>query len=109
MIVVARQLQILKDVEVLRYPRLDTLIMVEKAIAGAGEYPSKASLWKSLPKKVMYQTFCTILDYLEYSNKIALRDGKIVWIWDPEGVRRLLSRPELEWKPADRRKRHPIL
>ncbi len=97
-----KQVQRWED-EVLRYPRLDTVLMVEKAIAGAEEYPTKTQLWRSLPKKMMYQTFCTILDYLEHSNKIVVQDGRIIWIWDPEGVRKLLSNPKLRWK--DRKKK----
>lgn len=80
--------------EVLHYPRLDTVIMVEEAIKKAKEYPSKAELLRSLPKKVMYQTFLLILDYLEKSNKIFIdkNDGKIVWIWDSEGVKKFLKK-----------------
>ncbi len=82
--------------EVLHYPRLDTVLMVEEAIKRAKEYPTKAELLKHLPKKVMYPTFLLILDYLEKSSKIYIDkdDGRIVWIWDPEGVRKLLK-PDL--------------
>ena len=81
---------------ILRYPRLDTVLMVEEAIQKAKEYPTKAELLRSLPKKMMYQTFNTIIDYLEYSGKIYIdKDGAIVWIWDPEGVRKLLKNPKL--------------
>lgn len=68
--------------QVLHYPRLDTVLMVEDAIRGAKEYPGKMKLWRSLPKQTMYQTFLLILDYLEESNKILIcKDGKIVWIF----------------------------
>jgi hypothetical protein len=79
--------------KVLRYPRLDTVIMVEKFVRRhSGEY-TKKQLWERLPRKMMYQTFSTIVDYLEYSNKIIKdRDGKLVWTWDPEKVRELLGR-----------------
>ncbi len=78
--------------KVLHYPRLDTVLMVEKAIREHGEYPTKKELWQSLPKKVMYQTFNLILDYLEESNKILIdKDGAIVWIWNPELVKRLVE------------------
>lgn len=72
---------------VLRFPRLDTLMNVEKFIqAHDGEY-KKIQLWKSLPKKMMYQTFCLILDYLLYSRKISIdSDGKIGWIYYPKKV-----------------------
>ena len=80
--------------EVLHYPRLDTVIMVEEAIKKANEYPSKAALWRSLKNKIMYQTFLVILDYLQESNKIYIdkKDGKIVWIWNPKGVEEVLMK-----------------
>jgi hypothetical protein len=80
--------------EVIHYPRLDTVIMVEKTIKKAKKYPNKAELLRSLPKKIMYQTFLLILDYLEKSNKILIdeKDGGIVWIWDPKGVEDYLKK-----------------
>ncbi len=81
-----------RNVDLLHYPRLDTVIMVEEAIKKAGEYPSKRQLWLSLKKKIMYQTFNLILSYLEESNKIVIKNGKITWIWDPEGVKRYLEK-----------------
>lgn len=82
--------------DILRYPRLDTLLMVEERIQKAKEYPTKAKLYKGLPKKLMYQTFNIILDYLEYSGKIHIgKDGQIVWIWDPAGVKKHLFNREL--------------
>lgn len=79
--------------EVLHYPRLDTVLMVEETIKNAKEYPTKAQLLEALPKKMMYQTFLLILNYLEESNKILIdrNDGRIVWIWDPKGVERFLK------------------
>lgn len=85
--------------EILHYPQLDTVLMVEEFLRDhSGEY-KKRSLWENLPKKMMYQTFCVIFDYLLYSNKIATdKEGKIAWIWDPEGVKRYLARKDLAWK-----------
>lgn len=81
---------------ILRYPRLDTVLMIEEAIQKAKEYPTKAELLRSLPKKIMYQTFNLALDYLEYSGKIYIdKDGAIVWIWDPEGIRKILRNQRL--------------
>jgi len=58
-------------------PRLDTILMVEDAIESAGELRSKAELLRRLPRKVMYQTFNRILEYLQYSNKIVvLKNGR---------------------------------
>ena len=64
---------------VLHEPKLDTILMVEKAIIDAEDYPTKTQLWKSLPKKMQYQTFKRILDYLEASKKIVLNSKKIVY------------------------------
>ncbi len=85
-----------KQENILRYPRLDTVLMVEEAVKKAGEYPTKAQLLRSLPKKIMYQTFNLILDYLEYSGKIHVgKDRRIAWIWDPEGVQKALKNKSL--------------
>jgi len=36
----------------------------------------------------MYQTFNLILRYLEDSGKIVIKDGRIIWIWNPELVKK---------------------
>lgn len=74
--------------QMIHYPRLDTVLMVEETLKEAKEYPSKRQLWLSLKKKVMYQTFNVIIAYLEESGKIIQKDGKIIWIWNPELVKR---------------------
>ncbi len=82
--------------QILHYPQLDTVLMVEEFIRKhSGEF-KKRSLWEDLPKKTMYQTFCVIFDYLLESGKIAVdRERKIAWIWNPELVRKYLSNPKL--------------
>jgi hypothetical protein len=74
--------------QMIHYPRLDTVLMVEDAIRNAKEYPSKRQLWLSLKRKVMYQTFNVIISYLEDSGKILQKNGKIIWIWNPELVKK---------------------
>lgn len=71
----------MEQMSVLHYPKLDSILMVEKTIQGSEDYPSRMELWRSLPKKMQYQTFKLILDYLERSNKIMFEDGKVVWIF----------------------------
>ncbi len=85
--------------KILHYPQLDTVLMVEEFIREhSGEYKKK-SLWENLPKAMMYQTYCVIMAYLMYSKKMAIdKEGKIAWIWDPTGVERFLSNPNLGWK-----------
>jgi hypothetical protein len=75
--------------KIIHQPKLDTIRMVEKFIEEhSGEFKKRA-LWEHLPKKMMYQTFCVIIDYLVESGKIAMdREGTIGWIWDPEMVKK---------------------
>jgi hypothetical protein len=53
--------------------------MVEKAILESKEYPTRMQLWRSLPKKVQYQTFQRILEYLEASGKIEFNSRTIIY------------------------------
>jgi hypothetical protein len=80
-----------------RSPTLDTVLMVERTIEeNSGEY-NRTQLWKSLPKKVMWQTFIVILEYLESINKIALdKEGKIAYIWNPALALKLKHRKEIK-------------
>ncbi|OIO28085.1 hypothetical protein AUJ16_01665 [Candidatus Micrarchaeota archaeon CG1_02_60_51] len=75
---------------VARYPRLDTVLMVEKAVYAHRSGKTVSQIWRSLPKKVMWQTFLLILDYLEHTGKIHVeKDRTITWLWDPAGVERV--------------------
>ena len=67
--------------------------MVEETIKKLKYYPTKTELWKALPKKVMYQTFSMILDYLTDINKIIIdNDGRIVWVWNPELIKKIVQK-----------------
>ncbi len=67
--------------KVIHEPNLKTILMVEDAIKSSGSYQTKKELWKSLPKKIQYQTLNRILQYLESSNKIMFDSKKIIWIF----------------------------
>jgi len=84
--------------KILRYPRLDTVLMVEETIQKLNYYPTKTQLWKELPKQVMYQTFSVIIDYLEDIQKIIIKDNEIIWIWNPKLARKYLNNPNLRAK-----------
>ena len=88
--------QLLYTKNILHYPQLDTILMVEEFIRkNPGEF-RKMSLWRNLPRKMQYQTYCVIFDYLLESGKIAVdREGKICWIWNPELVKKYLAKPGL--------------
>jgi len=78
---------------VLHEPRLDTILMVERALLNAKSYPTRKELWLGLPRKMQYQTFSRILQYLEVSGKILIEeDGQIVWTFPSNHrLKKLLS------------------
>lgn len=92
------QMPLRKDIP--HYPNLETVLMVEYFIKEHDGEFKKKQLWESLPKKMMYQTFCVVVDYLLYSGKISVdAEGKIGWIYFPEIVKRYANRKDLNWNP----------
>ncbi len=83
--------------EVARSPTLQTVLMVEKFIdEHSGEY-KKTELFNKLPRKVMWQTFQVIMEYLERSYRIVIeKDGKVVYIWNPELLSKIKDMPEIK-------------
>ena len=78
---------------ILHYPKLDTILMIENAIQKSEDYLTRIELWKTLPKQMQYQTFKLILDYLERSNKIMFEGDKIIWIFaNNKKLNELISR-----------------
>ena len=80
-----------------RSPTLETVLMVEKIIEEySGEF-NKREIWKKLPRKVMWQTYLIILDYLMSINKVAMdRKGILGYIWSPEAAKILMKRPVIK-------------
>ncbi len=79
----------------LHSPTLESVEMVEAVIKERSGELGPYQLWKALPKKMMYQTFQSILNYLEEFNKIVRKDGKLIWIWNPQLVKKYLNNPDL--------------
>jgi hypothetical protein len=84
--------------QLLRYPRLDTVFMVERFIQNNDGEFKKRALWEHLPKKMMYQTYCVIIDYLLYSRKISIdSEGKVGWIYYPRSSSEHMKNKDLFW------------
>lgn len=80
-----------------RYPNLQTIFMVEKFLEESDEYMKQAELFEKLPKKMMWNTFKKIIDYLQSINKIMIEDdGRIVYIWNPKFTEKIKNRPNIE-------------
>jgi len=88
-----------KKKNIARSPTLQTVLMVEKFIdENSGEF-RKTELFNSLPKKMMWQTFQVIMEYLASVLKIAYdNEGYVVYIWNPEFYEKIKNRPAIELK-----------
>ena len=68
--------------EVLHYPRLDTILMVENVLKKADLAISKNELLRRLPKQIMRQTLNVILSYLEERGVIMIGEKGVLWIYN---------------------------
>lgn len=73
----------MQKLDVIHYPNLKTVLMVEDVLKKANNLMTREQLKDKLPTKVMHQTLNVILKYLENSGKIL--DGRkgILWIYNP--------------------------
>ena len=72
--------RILRRKNVARYPRLDTVLMVEDILKKADLTISRNELLRRLPKQIMRQTLNVILNYLEEKGHIMIGEKGILWI-----------------------------
>jgi len=68
--------------QVLHYPRLDTVLMVENTLQNADLAISKNELLRRLPKQMMRQTLNVILEYLEDRGLIMIGEKGVLWIYN---------------------------
>ena len=72
MVIITKQKKPYSEInEIARSPTLQTVLMVEKYINENSGECTKTQLFKNLPRKVMWQTFQVIMEYLESIHKIA--------------------------------------
>ena len=73
----------MQKLEVIHYPNLKTVLMVDDALKKANKLMTREQLKKKLPTQIMHQTLNVILKYLEDGGKIL--DGRkgILWIYNP--------------------------
>ena len=69
--------------QILHYPNLRTILIIEKIIQESDTVVSKAELKRKLPTQIMHQTLNLILDYLDESGKIMVGSKGITWISNP--------------------------
>ena len=92
-----QELKYFKNNNIARSPTLQTVLMIEKFIEdNSGEF-KKTELFRSLPKKVMWQTFQVVIEYLQNINKIAIdNEGYVVYIWNPRLYLKVKDKPAIK-------------
>lgn len=55
-----------------RSPNLETILMVQNFIEKNSNKYKRRELWEKLPRKVMWQTFLVILEYLHSLEKVTI-------------------------------------
>jgi hypothetical protein len=79
--------------QIIHYPNLKTVLVVEKTIQEADTIVSKNELKRMLPTQIMHQTLNLILEYLEKSGKIMVVSKGITWIYnDSPRLKNLLQK-----------------
>ena len=69
--------------DVLHYPNLKTILMVEKVLREADGPLKREEIKRRLEKKVQHQTLNVILTYFREHNFIVDGHQGIVWIYNP--------------------------
>ena len=69
--------------EIIHYPTLKTMLMVEKILIEADNMIDREELKRRLPVKIMHQTLNLILTYLEEKGLIVDSHKGILWIYNP--------------------------
>ncbi len=68
--------------QIIHYPSLKTVLMVEETLKKANNLVTREQLKEMLPKKIMHQTLNVILEYLADGGKILDSRRGILWIYN---------------------------
>lgn len=82
-----------KENNILRYPNLNTVLMVEDFLKEHQDLPMKISeIKQKLPKQIMHQTLKVILEYLWKSGKIIYGPRGVQWIYsEPKHLKKMFE------------------
>ena len=82
-----------EDHKTMRYPNLNTVLMVEDFLKEHRDIPMKlADIKKQLPKQIMHQTLQVILEYLWKSGKIIYGPRGVQWIYsEPQHLKKMFE------------------
>jgi len=69
--------------QIIHYPNLKTVLMVEKILREAEKMMTREDLKEKLPKQIMHQTLNIVLGYLEKRGMIIDSHKGILWVYNP--------------------------
>ena len=76
-------MEIYNDREIIHYPSLRTMLMVERILRKSDTMIDREELKRRLPNKIMHQTLNLILRYFEEKGMIIDGHKGILWIYNP--------------------------
>jgi len=86
-------MNIYKELGIIHYPNLRTVLMVEKVLQSAELAIDREEIKRRLPVKIMHQTLNIILKYLEDKGMIVDSHKGIIWIYNPSPkLRKLIAK-----------------
>jgi hypothetical protein len=71
------------ETEIIHYPSLRTVLMVEKVLKEADGTLTRAELKRRLPMQIMHQTLNVVLSYLSERGMIFDDRKGIIWTFNP--------------------------
>jgi len=81
-----------KAIQVLHYPTLKTVLLVEEILKEAKEPLSRYEIMKRAKNKIMRQTLNTIIEYMEKRGMVLDSKKGVFWTYTPlEKMKRLLK------------------
>ncbi|MEK6832990.1 MAG: hypothetical protein AABY32_02990 [Nanoarchaeota archaeon] len=75
-------MELYKSRDIIHYPSLRTILMVENVLKKADTLIDREELKRRLPAKIMHQTLNLILIYLEEKGMILDSHKGILWIYN---------------------------
>ncbi|MBN2067558.1 MAG: hypothetical protein JW744_03760 [Candidatus Diapherotrites archaeon] len=85
-----------ETIQVLHYPTLKTVLMVENILKEAKEPLSRYEIMKRSDNKVMRQTLNTILAYLEKRGMVLDSEKGVIWTYTPPSKMKKWLRESVE-------------
>jgi len=76
-------MQLLKRNEIIHYPTLKTILIIEDILKSADAIIDREELKRRMPVKIMHQTLNLILEYLEEKGMITDDHKGILWVHNP--------------------------